>query len=121
MKSIFKDESVTNQSILMCTQSQSERSTVADLKAAIYMLHLRHSLEPPSVCLVCCSSKFGMGHGIFSGHNSFNVTMRLAGCHIDVILKLQRTAHKSVVITFKMAAHALSVSHAAGTVDHEGE
>ena len=34
-----------------------------------------------------------MGHGIFSGHNSLNVTMRLAGCHIDVILKLQQEAH----------------------------
>lgn len=32
-----------------------------------------------------------MRHGIFSGNNSLNVTVRLAGCHIDVIFKLHTT------------------------------
>ena len=36
-----------------------------------------------------------MGHGIFSSYNSLNVTMRLAGCYIDVVLKLQQQAHNT--------------------------
>ena len=37
-----------------------------------------------------------MRHGIFSGDNSLDVTMRLTGGQIDVILKLQNEANISV-------------------------
>lgn len=67
-----------------------------------------------------------MGHGIFSGHNRLNVTMRLAGCHIDVVLKLQREAqHQVSLVALKAAAQALDQSRlpqrAAGTADHTGQ
>ena len=40
-----------------------------------------------------------MGHGIFSGNNSLNVTVRLAGCHIDVIFKLHTTPTMSEAVS----------------------
>ena len=43
-----------------------------------------------------------MGHSIFSGHNSLDVTMRFAGGHIDVIFKLQ---HEDTTVSVRCQAH----------------